>query len=81
MMGYGYGIGMMGGGWIWMMIIPILLIGVIVYAVIKLTDSNHSRYDRQYGDVNRAMDILNQRFANGEISEEEYKRKKDMLRY
>lgn len=72
MMGYGYG--MMGFG----MIIPLLLIGVIVYAVIKLTQNNGNSYHRR--DDNHALDILNQRYARGEISEEEYAKKKKILR-
>ncbi|MDK2809460.1 MAG: putative rane protein [Petroclostridium sp.] len=78
MMGYGYG---MMGGWMFMMIIPLLLIGIIVYAAVKLASGSQSNYAGKYGETNRAMEILNQRFANGEISEEEYKKKKDMLKY
>ena len=74
MMGYGYG--MMGG---FGMIIPLLLIGLIIYAAIRLSQSNHQKYDNYRGG-NNALEILNQRYANGEISEEEYARKKKMLR-
>ncbi len=74
MMGYGYG--MMGG---FGMIIPLLLIGLIIYASIRLSQSNHQNYDNYKGG-NNAMEILNQRYANGEISEEEYAKKKKMLR-
>lgn len=73
MMGYGYG--MMGG---FGMIIPFLLIGLIIYAVIRLSQNNHQNYDN-YRGFNKALEILNQRYANGEISEEEYGRKKKML--
>lgn len=75
MMGYRYG-GMMGG---FGMIIPLILIGLIIYAVIKLSQgSNKNNRDYRYG--NDALDILKRRYANGEISEEEYNQKRKMLR-
>lgn len=70
MMHYGYG--MMGGYGI---IIPIILIGLIIYAVIKLTQSSQKNHSNS-----KALDILNERYANGEITEEEYKLKKKTLR-
>ena len=73
-MGYGYGT--MGG---FGMIIPLLLIGVIIYAVVKLSESSHKTYNNHRGGSD-ALDILNQRYANGEISEEEYTKKKKILR-
>lgn len=73
-MGYGYG--MMGG---FGMIIPWILIGVIIYAAIRLSQSSHKNYNHHRGGSD-ALDILNQRYANGEISEEEYAKKKKMLR-
>ncbi len=72
MMGYGYG--MMGG---YGMIIPLILIGVIIYAVVKLSQSSHGSNNRGGND---ALEILKQRYANGEISEEEYTQKKKILR-
>lgn len=79
MMGYGYG--MMGFGWMWiMMILPVVLIGLIVYAAVKLANGGAKRYGGNYNESSHAIEILKQKFANGEISEEEYKRKKDLLR-
>lgn len=78
MMGYGYGpigFGMMGG----FGLIPLLLIGIIIYAVIKLSHNGNKYYNNRLNN-NDALDILNQRYANGEISDEEYSRKKKMLR-
>jgi len=74
MMGYGYGMSWFG------MIIPLLLIGLIIYAVVKLTQSNSINNNTKNIKLNDAIDILNQRFANGEISEEEYMKKKKMIR-
>lgn len=74
MMGYGYG--MMGGLG---MIIPTILIGLVIYAVVKLSQHSGGNNSSQR-DGNAALDILKQRYANGEISEEEYIQKKKILR-
>jgi putative membrane protein len=74
MMGYGFGY-----GGICMMLIPIVLVIIIVYAVYKLT--GHSNNNGHYNNIgsNSALDILNERFVRGEITEEEYKQKKNMI--
>lgn len=74
MMGYGYGMSWFG------MIIPLLLIGLIIYAVVKLTQSSSINNNTKNIKLNDAIDILNQRLASGEISEEEYMKKKKMIR-
>lgn len=74
MMGYGYG--MLGGLG---MIIPLILIGLAIYAAVNFSQNNHKNYNNSKSE-NDALDILNQRYANGEISEEEYSKKKKMLR-
>jgi putative membrane protein len=74
MMGYGYG--MLGG---FGMIIPLILIGLVVYAAVNFSQNNHKNYNNSRSE-NDALDILNRRYANGEISEEEYMKKKKMLR-
>lgn len=63
MHGYGY----MGWGWI----IPLLLIGVFFYWFNQQSRSNKQEKN--------PLDILNERFAKGEIDEKEYKRKRDLL--
>lgn len=77
MMGYRYGL--MGG--FGMMIIPLLLVGLIIYAAVKFSqgNNNNNNYNNNRGGSD-ALDILNQRYAKGEISEEEYVIKKKMLR-
>ena len=76
MMGYyGFGRGMMGygGGWIMMIgLVFLIVIGVIVFYRL-------SQRSNQYGmksQVNSALSILDERYAKGEISDEEYKNKK-----
>jgi putative membrane protein len=72
MMGFGLG-HMFGGG-----LLGIILFGLIIYAIFTLingTRFNENRYNRR----NDALEILNEKYARGEISDEEYVRKKAML--
>ena len=79
--GFGYGrfggYGQGGAGFIMMipMLIILLLVIYFVYKAISRKDVNLA--------VNRtssnAVDILNERFAKGEISEEEYRARKEQL--
>ncbi|MCQ1531089.1 SHOCT domain-containing protein [Lutispora saccharofermentans] len=73
MMGYGYGM------MVFAMIIPLLLIGLVVYAAVKLALGSN-RSNNTLDVKNDAIDILNERYSKGEISEEEYTRKKKMIR-
>jgi len=75
MMGYGYGYNMMGG-WFGMMIIPIILIGVVIYVIYNQGQKNNGK---DIGFKDNSIDILNERFARGEINEEEYNTKKNIL--
>ncbi|UOF92045.1 SHOCT domain-containing protein [Fodinisporobacter ferrooxydans] len=63
MLGYGFGM-----SWIGMLIQLVVIVGVIYLIIhwIKKGDSNERGND--------AIHILRQRFARGEISEEEYER-------
>jgi len=75
--------GMMGGYWV-MMFIFIILIVLAVYLFMdsknKNTGSgNGSGSYRERNSEERALVILNERFAKGEIDEEEYQTKKRML--
>lgn len=73
MMGWGYG---MMGGFFGMMFIPLIMIGIIIYAVFRVSGNNHhTGSERRY---NNSLEILNERFAKSEINEEEYSRKKEM---
>lgn len=76
MMGYnGYGYGMMGYGWGWIMMIGIFIIVVLgIIALFRFLQQ--SRPISSTDPSSRAIDILNEKYARGEISDEEYKRKK-----
>lgn len=71
-----YYYGFMGGWGFFMMLIPLLLIGIIIYAVFKLSVSNKS--DEPTGK--KPEDILAERFARGEISKDEYIEMRDTLK-
>ncbi|MGV8980636.1 SHOCT domain-containing protein [Clostridium sp.] len=73
MMGSGYGYNMMGGlfGFI-----CIIIIAITVFVVYKLLKNNNVK-DR--GSRDNSLNILNERFARGEMDEEEYNDKKKLL--
>jgi putative membrane protein len=85
MMGQG---GMMGGGWGvlgmgWMVLIPLLffggLIALIVWAVTLLASGGHASGSAGVHEQS-AEEILQQRFARGEIDAEEYEERHRILR-
>jgi putative membrane protein len=73
---------MMGFGGIF----GILLIGVIIWAVIQLTNKNDSSnsFDTSRNKIDGgekdALDIIKKRYARGEINRDEYARLKQDLR-
>ncbi len=83
-----YGHQMMNGGWGWgmagLMVIPGILLVVIIIVALGGA-SNRPSYNAYpcgaypYAQPQSPMDILNQRFARGEIGQEEYQRVKDQL--
>ncbi|WP_106450788.1 SHOCT domain-containing protein [Trichococcus alkaliphilus] len=79
MMNY-YGYNMMGGWGIFLMIILlVILIVIIVYAVMKLVQGGSNAGTTSNGR-DEALEILNQRYAKGELSDEEYQQKKKILK-
>ncbi len=59
--------------WGWMWLVWALLIGFVVWAVVGLTTTR-----RGSGDA-PARTILNERYARGEIDDEEYRRRRREL--
>jgi putative membrane protein len=78
MMGYGYGGG--GGAWMWvfgglMMVGVLVLIGLAVWAVIAATNRGASTAATSPSDVGgriRIRQVLDERYARGELNSEEY---------
>lgn len=76
--GYGFGGYGFGGPHIIMMIGVILILLAIVYFVYKSSQNRNSNV--AYEKISpKAIEILNERFANGEINEEEYRSRKDQI--
>jgi Predicted membrane protein len=69
---------MMGGfhiGWIFM-IICLILVALAIYFVIRMINKNNFIKDTEQSSLN----ILKERLAKGEISEEEYIRKVELIK-
>ncbi len=64
--------GMMGLGWLWMLLVLAFVVGVVVWAIGRLSPS-----DRGTGD--QARRLLDERYARGEIDDDEYARRRDAL--
>ncbi|MGM0561234.1 MAG: SHOCT domain-containing protein [Pseudomonadota bacterium] len=82
--GNSYGYHMMDGwgGWFMGPIMMLLVFGLLILGVVLVLralgigDSTHSKGNSQ----DRALEILKERFARGEIDEEEYQNRKKHLR-
>lgn len=76
MMGYGYG--MMGYGWGLFMMTGVVVLTVLgIVALINYLQPSSKTNGRSN---NNALNILNDRYARGEISEEEYNQKKIQIK-
>ncbi len=81
--GWGWGMmgpGMMygfGGGW-WMMILMVVFWGLIIWGIVAVV--RHFNGNRRIGYYdNTPIEILKRRYAQGEITREEYEEKKKEL--
>lgn len=72
------------GGGLFMMIGGVILLGLLIYVIVSLTRNKQTNQpagrDTHHQDIGNALNILNERYARGEINEEEYARKKTELR-
>lgn len=80
MMGYGYG----GMEWMWLWMLAWLLLAVaglavLGFAVIKLVGAGSRRINSDASGANTARQILSERYARGEIDEDEYRKRRDAL--
>lgn len=82
--GYSHGPGMMwDGGWFGMFLGPLLMIlfiaAIVVLVVIALRWLGGSAYFRHEPLAKTPLDILKERFARGEIGQEEFEERKRIL--
>lgn len=85
--GYGHGPGMMwNGGWAGWFIGPVMMllflaaaVAVVVLLVRWLGGTDHHRGQPPRRHETSALEILEQRFARGEIDEEEFRKRKQAL--
>jgi putative membrane protein len=73
MMGYGEVGWMAGYGWLWMVFVWAVLIGLVVWAAGALFGTRDRAAERT------PLDILKQRYAAGEITADEFERTKRAL--
>lgn len=84
-MGYGWGWGWGWGGWVLMVLVMALFWGAVVAGAIVLVRYGRERHEPpplrpdQKGRPS-ALDLLDERFARGEIDTEEYTKRRDLLR-
>lgn len=76
----GYRPHMMGYSWGWPMMFCLIVLAILaIVALIRyLQLSNKQNY--QAVEYNSALNILNERYAKGEITEEEYRSKKAAIK-
>lgn len=76
-LGHGLGWGM---GFAWP--IGIIVMAIVIYLLIKVFAPSDGRYNHRHTHSSSAMDLLKRRYANGEISKEEFDRiAKDLSHY
>jgi len=68
---------MMGGG----LILTLLVLGVVVFALIKIFPDWQDRVGLNHGREDSAEETLRQRFARGEIDAKDYERSLEVLRH
>lgn len=83
MMGW-YGDGAWGwGGWLVMSLMMVAFWGLVIWGLVAIFRSNSQDSERGTGTGPRRrdpMEILDERFARGEIDAEEYRTRQDVLR-
>ena len=82
MMGYGY-----GNGWVLMLVGGFIVIGIvalIIYTLVRATNvsgksGSSTQPETHQQNTSRALTILAERCARGEISDEKYRQKKSEI--
>jgi putative membrane protein len=69
---------LMMGGWLFMVILPIVVVALVVWALSASGRTLWAGGD-QAGKERSALQLLEERFARGEIDREEYERRREVL--
>lgn len=69
----------MGGGFIWMWIFPVIFIVLMIWMMSGRGPMGGHSHNSDQPNSESARDILDKRFAKGEISKEEYEEMKKSL--
>ena len=77
MMNWGYGMGMMFGPILWLVVIGLIVAGIVW--MVRRHDNTPSR-SSEVGGQSNALDVLDMRLANGEIDQEEYSARRKLLK-
>jgi putative membrane protein len=73
--GSGWGMGFIGP------LLTILIVGGLIFLIIYLVNHTKGRsYSSSNSPEDRSLEILKERYAQGEIDDEEYERRNRMLR-
>lgn len=78
-MRYGHG-GIGWGGWIVMVAMMIVFWGALAWVIVTLIRQKGSRSEPPGQGGSEPMRILDERFARGEIDEDDYTRRREVLR-
>jgi putative membrane protein len=78
MMGWYYG-GMGWGGWVAMTLAMVAFWGLVVLAVVAIFRGTRDTWPMNRASHRDAMEILDERYARGEIDHEEYQARKAVL--
>jgi putative membrane protein len=75
------GPGMMAGyGWMWLIpVFWIVLVGLIIWAIVAAVRRSNESKGSDSSKADSALEMLKKRYAQGEISKEEYEEKKKDL--
>lgn len=80
----GYGWGGMGGGWlVGLLVGAVLLLGLVAVVVVAVRTARQRSAPPPAGDAvpahSRARAVLDERYARGDIDDEEYRRRLEVL--
>lgn len=68
-----------GAGWLWMTLIMVVFWGGVIWGFVYLARGRSDRPDRPIAGDKPAIDVLEERFARGDIDDKEFRDRRDTL--